>query len=171
MVLSQGQIKVVLNQAECEIVRFIAEGRRSENRKYGVKDLLVAKEDPLQRDIEGCGAEYAFAKVYNLYPPTDLRPRAGSPDFVIKGKTIDIKQSDYDNARLIVPPYKMDDAKVCDSYVLVTGKLPNYVLRGFAKKHQICNQKNLITLRSLVYALSIKELNPMPNYERSSICS
>ena len=56
-------------------------------------------------------------KWYHIHPPIFTLSISG--DFVIKGKTIDIKQSDYDNARLIVPPYKMDDAKVCDSYVLV----------------------------------------------------
>lgn len=166
-----GQIKVNLSPEECEIIRFLGEARRKQNRSAGVTDRLVAKENPLQRDIEGIGAEFAFAKVYNLYPPTDVHPRSGTADFIVKGKTIDVKQSDYDDARLIVPPYKLEDSKVCDSYVLVTGKLPVYILRGFAKKHQICNPKNLLTLRSLVYALTIKELNPMPNYERSSICS
>jgi hypothetical protein len=56
----------------------------------------------------------------------------------------------------------MEDSRICDSYVLATGELPKYIFRGFAKKEQICNPKNLITLRSLVYALTIKELNPMP---------
>ena len=166
-----GQIKVNLSREECEVVRYLGDARRKQNRSKGVTDKLVAKEDPLQRDIEGIGAEFAFAKIYNLYPPMDVHPRSGTADFVIKGKTIDVKQSDYDNARLIVPPYKMEDNKVCDSYVLATGKLPYYIFRGFAKKEDICNPKNLLTLRSLVYALTIKELKPMPNHERSNLCS
>ena len=168
---SSGQIEVNLSREECEVVRYLGEARRRQNRSKGVSDKLVANEDPLQRDIEGIGAEFAFAKLYDLYPPMDIHPRSGSADFIINGRTIDIKQSDYNNARLIVPPYKLDSDKVCDSYVLATGKLPTYTFRGFARKEDICNPKNLLTLRSLVYALSIKDLKPMPNYERSNLCS
>lgn len=164
-------MEVRLTSVECDIIRHLGEQRRLANRRGGVTDKLVAKEDPLKRDIEGIGAEFAFAKLYNLWPPTDIHPRAGTADFIIKGRTIDIKQSEYHNARLIVPPYKLDDKRVCDSYVLATGELPVYVFRGFARKEQLCNPLNLITLRSVVYALSIKELNPMPKYERSNLCS
>jgi len=155
-------IEVVLTAEECRVVRYLGQARRQRNRASGVTDKLVAKENPLEMDIEGIGAEFAFAKLYNLYPPFDVHPRKGTADFIVKGRSIDVKTSKHQDARLIVPPYKMEDARICDSYVLATGELPKYTFRGFAKKEQICNPKNLITLRSLVYALTIKELNPMP---------
>lgn len=165
-----GHIEVTLTEQECEIVRYLGQTRRWMDRKVGVKDKLVAKENPIEMDVQGIGAEFAFAKLYNLFPPTNVKPRGGSADFVMNGKTIDIKQSKYPNARLIVPPYKLDDDKICDTYVLATGELPTFTFRGFAKKEVICNPKNLLTLRSLVYALSIKDLNPMPKNECSNIC-
>lgn len=151
-----------LTAQESHIAKWLGEQRRLSNRKGGVKDKLVAKEDPLQRDIEGIGAEIAFAKAYGLYPPFDIQLRSGSCDFVVNGKSIDIKQSDYDNARLIVSPDKVDSDHSCDLYVLATGKLPIYNFRGYARKEDICNPINLIKLRSMVYALGIKDLKQMP---------
>ena len=168
---SLGQTRIRLTKEEVAICQYLGKARRENNRSNNISDQLVAKENALKKDIDGIGAELAFAKLYNLYPPMEIRPQAGTADFVIMGRTIDIKQSEHENARLIVPPSKIEGKGGCDAYVLATGALPYYIFRGFAKKEQLCNQKNLITLRSLVYALTIKELNPMPKYERNNLCS
>ena len=167
---SSGQVGVRLTSEEAKICQFLGKARRQSNRSHGINDQLVARENPEERDIEGIGAEMAFAKLYNLYPPFNIQPQSGSADFIM-GRTIDIKQSNHLDARLIVPPSKIEKGG-CDAYVLATGKLPYYIFRGFAKKEQICNQKNLITLRSVVYALGVKDLLPMPKYEHSNhICN
>ena len=153
---------ITLSSVECEMAKMLGRARRQSNRAKGVKDRLVAKEEPEHRDIEGVGAEIAFAKAYGLYPPFDIGIRSGSCDFFVNGKSIDVKQSDYENARLIVSPDKADSERSCDIYVLATGKLPMYNFRGYARKKSICNPKNLIKLRSMVYALEIKDLIKMP---------
>lgn len=116
----------------------------------------------MQHEIQGVAAEVAFAKYYNLYPPMDIGMKPGSADFIVDGRSIDVKQSKYEDARLIVPPYKLEGNRSCDSYVLVTGEMPSMRMMGYARKEDLCNPKNLVTLRSLVYALSIEQLRPMP---------
>ena len=155
-------IPVELTEAECKVCRVVGEMRRSNNRKEGVTDLLVATEDPMHRDVQGIAAELAFAKYYNLYPPYDVHVRSAGEDFTVNGKTIDVKQSDYPNARLIVPPSKVEKDGGSDNYVLVTGVMPNFIIQGHARKEDICNPNNLVKLRTKVYALNIEQLRPMP---------
>tara|TARA_B100000029_G_scaffold502035_1_gene576593 strand:- start:2207 stop:2707 length:501 start_codon:yes stop_codon:yes gene_type:complete len=161
-------IEVSLTPEECRICRLLGDLRRSNNRTAGVKDLLVAKEDPMERDVQGVAAEMAFAKYYNLYPPVDVHARSGGEDFVLNGRKIDVKQTKYPDGRLIVPPYKVEKDGGSDNYVLITGTMPNFVLQGHARKEDLCDPKNLVMLRSLVYALPIEELREMPEYERNS---
>lgn len=155
-------VVIQLSSIECDLCRRVGQARRDSNRESGVKDLLVAKENPYHMDIQGVAAELAFAKHYNLYPPLDVGIRHGTADFEVNGRSIDVKQSDYSDARLIVPPYKLEEGRASDSYVLVTGVLPKLVLRGHARKEDIRKSFNLVKLRSLVYALTIDQLRPMP---------
>tara|TARA_R110000824_G_scaffold117171_5_gene268997 strand:- start:3256 stop:3666 length:411 start_codon:yes stop_codon:yes gene_type:complete len=129
----------------------------------------VAKENPYHMDIQGVAAELAFAKHYNLYPPLDVGIRHGTADFEMNGRSIDVKQSDYSDARLIVPPYKLEEGRASDSYVLVTGVLPELVLRGHARKEDLHKSFNLVKLRSIVYALTIDQLRPMPKRHECTI--
>lgn len=140
----------------------MGKGRRRIGDATGDFDLLVDKDRFMQHEIQGVAAEVAFAKYYNLYPPMDIGMKPGSADFIVDGRSIDVKQSKYGDARLIVPPYKLESNRSCDSYVLVTGEMPSMRMMGYARREDLCNPKNLVTLRSLVYALSIEQLRPMP---------
>jgi hypothetical protein len=153
---------IKLTETECEFARILGAKRRGSNRANNITDKLVARENPMDMDIQGVGAEIAFAKAYGFYPPFDIGIRSGSCDFVVNGKTVDVKTSKHKNARLIVAPDKINEGHSCDIYVLATGELPTFNFRGYALKDDICNPLNLIKLRSMVYALGIKELKSMP---------
>lgn len=155
-------VSIFLTPEECLLSEILGRRRRAAGEKAGDFDLLVDSEKFMTHEIQGVAAEVAFAKYYNLYPPMDIGMKPNSADFVIGGKTIDVKQSKYDNARLIVPPYKLEGKGSCDSYVLITGEMPQLMMQGYARREDLCNPNNLVSLRSLVYALSVDKLRPMP---------
>jgi hypothetical protein len=160
---AKGGISVTLTQFECKVAELLGTARRGAGNAAGKFDNLVAKDRMMEHEIQGVAAEIAFAKHYNLYPCLDtVGIKPGSADFVLWGKTVDVKQSSIPNARLIVPPDKLEKSRSCDIYVLVTGKTPYFIIRGHARRADLAQEKNLVTLRSLVYALSIDQLRAMP---------
>lgn len=163
---TKGGIPVELTEFECKVAELLGTARRNAGNAAGKFDTLVAKDKMMEHEIQGVAAEIAFAKHYNLYPCLDtVGIRPGSADFVLWGKTVDVKQSSIPNARLIVPPDKLEKSRSCDIYVLVTGKTPSFIIRGHARRDDLAQEKNLVTLRSLVYALSIEQLRAMPKHE------
>lgn len=77
-----------------------------------------------QQDIEGAAAEMAVAKFLNLYFPGKGQLRA---DDVGVNTGIQVRASEYDQARLILHPDDPDDA----TFYLVTGRMGIYVIRGW----------------------------------------
>ena len=127
---------IKLTETECEFARILEQNA-------GVVIVQITSltnwwhERPMDMDIQGVGAEIAFAKAYGLYPPFDIGIRSGSCDFVVNGKTVDVKTSKHQNARLIVAPDKVNEDHSCDIYVLATGELPTFNFRGYALKRYL----------------------------------
>ena len=80
-------------------------------------------------------AEMVFAKTYNIYLDLCFHIASGGPDFKLGGKTIDVKTTHHANGRLIVPMAKKN--KPSDRYVLITGDLPKFTIRGFATSDEV----------------------------------
>jgi len=128
-------VKVVLNDAEQRLARFIAQRRNQLCEEKGLKDSSFresAKGETIH--LEGAGAELAFCKVFNLYP--ELEMNWSDKDVVLHcGITADIKSTKYLSGHLITPLWKTE--KSCDIYVLLVGAFPEYEIVGFATKEQL----------------------------------
>lgn len=119
---------ITLNEAEVKLAKFLGQARYQVNRAAKVTNRKMAPED---QDIEtdAVGAEIALAKALNVYPDLTLTPRRGGSDLTLNGLTIDVKQTAYEDGRLLIEKQKKDDPSAV--YVLMTGKLPNFTCRGF----------------------------------------
>ena len=137
---------VVLEYGEIEIAKSIGKARYLVSRKNGVFDRLVGDgwEDPIQNDIDAFGAEVAYCKAFNLYPDLTLNLRSGGHDAIHGGRTVDVKHTPHVNGRLLVTKTKAHEPT--QVYALVTGRLPNYVIVGYANRDEIFTDNNLLDL-------------------------
>lgn len=111
-------IQISLNKLEMAIVKFVAQTRRSVDRKEGIHDKRYAtNRDGLELDILGFAGELAFAKFMKTYPDFSFKPRSGGHDFIVKGKTVDVKTTAYVEPWLKVALWKVEHP--CDYYVLL----------------------------------------------------
>jgi len=131
-----GNISITLDQAEIMLARTMATFRSGINRLNGTVNPKFKESDEYMNDLIGVCGEMVFAKQFNVYMDMSFQPRSGGHDFVMNsGKTVDIKTTEYDNGRLIVPKWK--DDKRSDIYVLVTGQLPTFTIRGYALSDEV----------------------------------
>lgn len=104
--------KITMNDDEVAVARILAERRYEKNRAAGVKGYENTTGEPeLEKETRSILGEFAFAKMLDVYPPTDQDPsKAGSPDFVLSGKTVDVKTGPglYCNLQVNVESAKHD---------------------------------------------------------------
>jgi len=159
-------VKVTLNKYEVEICEIIAEKRRSTNRQVGILEpnLSGNNEDysnleiAMEREIDGVGAEFAFAKACNLYPEFNCEPRKGGSELVGRTRArIDVKQTPYPYGKLIAHSEK--DIKKTDTYVLVIGKMPTFTIIGWCYSFDLVKRENWDTsLPKPAYSLTQDKL-------------
>lgn len=70
-----SQVKVVLTRSEVRICEWLGEQRLVINQKRGIKDARIGPQSSLQIDIDGLKGEFAFAKMFNLWPDLQLGQR------------------------------------------------------------------------------------------------
>lgn len=124
----------------------LARQRAQAARAARVKDQKMGPQDGLKAEIDGMGAEMAFAKHFNCYPDLSIGARSGGFDAYFQHKngkriTVDVKHSPYSNARLLATRKKT--LKDADCYVLVTGECPNYTLVGYAYADELIRPENI----------------------------
>jgi hypothetical protein len=106
-----------------ELLRAATEGCRRyiEDRLKGLPDRRRAKnKDDWQIDIEGAMAEYAFAKGMDIeWKPAGMKQ--------VDVANIQVKHTVLRNGCLLIKPWDPLE----DMYVLVTGRLPVFMLRGW----------------------------------------
>ena len=113
-----------------------------------------------EENMEGACAELAAAKVLNVY----WDGSNGTYKLPDLSGSMQVRWTPYENGKLIVRPA---DDEYC-KYVLVTGKCPNYTIRGYIQGVSAKNESFLDNLgdssRPAVYAipqsslLDIKEI-------------
>lgn len=130
------QHTVILDENEIMLARTIASLRTGNNRVAGTShNVHIDGQDNFRNDLLGICGEIVFAKTYNIYLDLCFHIRSGGPDFKISDKTVDVKTTHHRNGRLIVPLAKKD--KQSDMYVLVTGDLPKFTIRGYATAEEV----------------------------------
>ena len=146
--IALGQ-EVTLTEAEQELCKMVAKMRSVANRESGVTSRkMFDAESDLQIDIQGYGAELAFAKMCNVYPDftTHIRSsRVDVGDVILKsGLSVDVKHTTRLNGNLITPSWK---CSAVDLYALLVGIFPKYIFRGGMPKERFLCEHNLKDLR------------------------
>ena len=132
--------KIYLSELEMQICTKIAMQRRHNDRAAGIDEKYLGKGDGEHRDIQGVCAEFAVAKMYNLYPDLTTHTRKGGCDLKRNGQRIDVKQCDREDGNLIAPIFK--NKHEVDVYILVTGTNP-YSVVGWCKSAELISRINL----------------------------
>jgi len=131
--------ELTLHPSEVMFARSIAALRTGINRINNVVNPKFKESDDFQNDLLGVCGEMVFAKRFNVYMDLTFKPRSGGHDFTMNsGKTVDVKTTDRDQGRLIVPEWKAKKGK-SDIYVLVTGQIPTFTIRGYATADEVFN--------------------------------
>ena len=124
---------VELTEAERGICRAIAGARNQLNHEAGVEDKRVGTVfNDEQINLNGFGGEFAFCKLFNLFPDFTLEPRGADTDTgdatLPSGHTVDVKTTVYTEGKLMAAPSEKTNH---DVYALMTGGFSSYTFRGF----------------------------------------
>lgn len=136
-----GEHDITLNIWEQSIARYIAEERENNKKKHGVTDRKYdARQDSLQLNINGFGAEMAFCKFENVFPDFTIHNFMGGTDAIDKkGRRVDVKWSGTD--MLLAPRHKKRNQS--DIFVLVKGDFPTFKMIGWATEDELLHEDNL----------------------------
>ena len=148
---------VTLSESEIGLARLVASQRTANNRVAQTQhNVNVPGQDNFNNEILGVCGEMVFAKEFNVYLDLTFHNRSGGHDLIYKGHTIDVKNTHLENGRLVVPLKKKNSPS--DVYVLVTGNLPTFTIRGYATKNKVF--ESVMNLgHGPCYALDQSELN------------
>jgi len=136
-----NEFDIVLNVTEQSIVRFIAEERNRNKQEEGIKDRKYDSADnPVDLNLEGFGAEFAFCKWENVFPDFAIHNFSGGWDALDKwNRRVDVKWSKTNF--LLAPEHKKLGS--CDIYVLIKGNFPKYRIVGWCEEAELLSEKNL----------------------------
>lgn len=141
--------KIFLSKIEQNICSVIANFRFSNNRNGNVKNSKMGEKSDQEMDLEGISAEFAFCKLFNLYPDLTIDIRSSSKETddgdatLPSGHTVDVKVTHYPTGKLIAVPWKKPKV---DLFALMIGKSPEYTFKGFMKSNELlkdCRLGNL----------------------------
>lgn len=134
---------ITLNPTEQKICQWLANQRNDTDHNSGVIDAKIGKRTgSYEINLEGVASEFAFCKLFNLFPDFSIEPRSGGCDCIKDGKRIDVKSTRYQtNTHLVVK--KSTKRGQSDIYALMVGLFPTYRYAGYATEEQIFQEKNL----------------------------
>jgi len=130
-------MKIILTDAEVTIAHMIAEGKST----YGPQvswNKFTRSGDAHTNLVNGFAAEMAVAKYLNVYP--DLKDKSDHEDLTYRGQTINVKSTKYPYGKLLVPDYQ---GRTADWYILVTGEMPEFTIRGVVHADEVFRQENI----------------------------
>jgi hypothetical protein len=134
-------VQVTLTRSEQRIATWLAHQRASINRKRGITDAKVGPQDSLQIDIDGLLGEFAFAKLFNLYPDLQVGSRP-LHDVMTAIGGIDVKTTRYRSGKLLATRKK--SAIRSDWYALMwLESEATLYFRGVARADVLLDQSNL----------------------------
>jgi len=105
----------------------MAKQRHAVSRKLGVEDRKRGKQSADFIDLQGVAGEFAFCKLFNIYPDTNIISYAPYDCVAMGVGTVEVKTTEYPNGRLSVPLGESGKVgtgnkdKCADYYVLMTG--------------------------------------------------
>lgn len=104
------------------------------SREYGHEKDCYAPSDGgnhVDRDIQGAGAELFVHKYLGI----PWRPRVGDFEcYDVDDSDLQVRQTDRSYGHLILRP---KDEKKPGAYILVTGRMPDYTIRGWIESYKV----------------------------------
>ena len=165
--MTKGGNRITLSAVDQKIIRFIAHEREDNNeRAYGgTNTKRVDDRDGYAIQCEGFAGEFAFCRLFNIFPDFTTHPRSAElgedrGDAVMHdGRTVDIKTSRFPQAKLLVSEWIKPTV---DLYALMTGTFPVYEFRGFIESHELLKPERVEDLgRGPAYAAQQDELREL----------
>lgn len=138
--------KITLSTLETNICRVIAKLKYAENRNHNVKNAKVGNKSDEEMDFEGVSAEFAFCKIFNLYPDIEIANKSSLKNTdtgdakLPSGHVVDVKVTHYPNGKLLAVPWKKPSS---DLFALMVGRSPEYTFRGFMKSQELLKPSRL----------------------------
>ena len=138
--------KVTLSEVEQGIVEQLAKQKHQDARDAHVKNARRGPQSDYETDLEGVAGEFAFCKLFNLYPRiTNIVQSADtdSYDATMGHFTVDVKTTKYETGHLVASPKKGTAAMTPDFYALMVGSFPTYSFRGFMTSAELLRDARL----------------------------
>lgn len=139
--------KIILTPHEHKICEYIGKERYKVNRKSGVADKKIGKEENFFMDINGFGGEFAFCKLFNIMPDFLVKvTQTNKYDYdalLFNTIKVDVKTTDVLTGRLLAAPWKNDEV---DCYALIVGTIPEFIFKGFMTREELKKDSRLKSL-------------------------
>ena len=154
---------IKLTEEEKALCEKISEARFENNRKSNVTNSKIGGQDNKATDFIGFSCEFAFCKLFNLFPDFSIEPRSSqagqdknSDVRLPNGKTVDVKGTRYGTGRLLAVPWKSNST---DLFALIIFSNDVYCFKGFMSANELLKNERLIDLgHGLTYAANQSEL-------------
>ena len=136
--------RIVLTHNEQRICKYIARERYEFARKHNYKNKIPKKNGYSLTDLNGYGGEFAFCKLFNLYPDlsTELHKDSVYDCTMYEDWKIDVKTTHYERGHLCVGEW-IKRKEGLDAFALMVGKFPQYQFKGFISKERGTSSKYL----------------------------
>lgn len=137
---------VILSETEQKICASIAKLRSSNARGNNVTNAKIGNKSDEEMDLEGVSSEFAFCKLFNLYPDLTIEVRSSRNDtdhgdaVLSDGRTVDVKSTHYPNGKLLAASWKKTNV---DLFALMIGKSPTYTFKGFMRSEELIHPTKL----------------------------
>ena len=137
---------VTLNDLEQKICKHLATKRHQNARNHGITNARKGGQSDFETDYEGMCAEFAFCKLFNIFPDLTIEVRSSSKgtddgDAILSnGMSVDVKATKYATGKLIAATWKQPKVEV---YALMVGQSPNYTFKGFMKQEELLQQSRI----------------------------
>jgi hypothetical protein len=142
--MTNQKFTITLDATEQAIAEGLARRRFNAARKAGVANAKIGPQSNHLTDLEGIGSEFAFCKLFNLFPDLTVGARKGGHDCLLDSFKVDVKSTKYKSGKLLARTSKtLDDA---DIYALMIGEFPTYEFVGWSLNKELLKQENIINL-------------------------
>jgi hypothetical protein len=152
-------MKIELNRHEMLVCELFGSIRRKNAMQFNF-DNQVSKQNPYDMDIDGFMGEFVVAKHLNVMVDTSINEKKNPIDLYWNNKSIDVKTSRNNDAKLYVTEYHR--IKPCDIYIMVFIEENIAIIKGWIDSKTLFEKAKLIVGKHKAYML---EQNCLKNIE------
>jgi len=155
--------EIILSESDQELIKNMSTSICNQDRSYFINNFKKDASVKLYNmNLNGFGGELAFCRLMDLKFDSSTNKNENhynNADAILNnGKTVDVKNTIYNNGKLIVRKGK--ESKKVNLYVLMVGTFPNFRFCGWKEYEIIINSNLLVNLGyGDAYCLPQSELN------------